>query len=154
MHTITILKEHLNAQIADGLVSAMFYGWEEQFNNVAGRIDTPVSYLCTPTSYRLECDTICARETGIFTVYFLTPQNQLDFNANDNEVLVDTMMAVAVDFIGRLKLDKRMHIENIEVDGRSMYDANNKNLTGICLKLKLKEQQGWCLPKTDKFNCL
>lgn len=145
MRIINILKEHLNAQIADGLTDAMHYGWPEQFNNVAGRIDTPVSYLITPSKWKLECDTVAAREKGTFTVYFLIPQKQLDFNADLNEALIDAMIDVAVDFIGRLKLDKRIKIEDIEVDGRSMYDTNNKNLTGVRLDLKLKESQGRCL---------
>lgn len=150
MHIISILREHLNNQVSEQLVDATHYGWAEQFNNVAGRIATPVSFLLTPTSYKLECDTITAREVGYFTVYFLTPQKKLDFDAVANEALIDTMIPVAVDLIGRLKLDKRVHIEEIDVDTRSMYDTNNKNLTGIMLKLRLKESQGWCLPAVEK----
>lgn len=150
MHIISILREHLNNQVSEQLVDATHYGWAEQFNNVAGRIATPVSFLLTPTSYKLECDTVTAREVGNFTVYFLTPQGQLDFDAVKNEELIDTMIPVAVDLIGRLKLDNRVHIEDIDVDTRSMYNTNNKNLTGIMLKLRLKENQGWCLPAANK----
>lgn len=150
MHIISILREHLNNQVSEQLVDATVYGWAEQFNNIAGRITTPVTFLVTPTTYRLECDTITAREDGKFTIYFLTPQEQLDFDAVKNEELIDTMIPVAVDLIGRLKLDKRVHIEDIDVDTRSMYNTNNKNLTGVMLKLHLKESQGWCLPAVEK----
>lgn len=152
MHLITILKEHLQNQVTDQLIDEVVYGWPQQFNNIAGRCKTPVGYLVTPTKWKLDCNAVAARELGTFTIYFLIPQLELDFDADDNEQLIDLMIDVAVDFVGRLKLDKRVHIENIEVEGRSMYDANNKNLTGVCLTLKLLENGGRCLP--TKNTCL
>lgn len=146
MNIINILREHLTAQVADGAVSETHYGWAEQFNNVAGRCQTPVSFLVTPTKWKLNIDTVRARESGVFVINFLDKQPQLDFDAVANEAVIDSMIDVAVDLVGRLRSDTRIRIEDVEVDPRSIYDANNKNLTGVQLALRIIENKGRCIP--------
>lgn len=144
MKIVHILNEHLEAQVADGLVQNTVYSWPEQFNVIAGKTDLPVTFFVTPTKWTLDVEFAKAREYGTFVVYFLDEQPKLDFNALTNELIIDRMIDIAVDFIGRLRLDRRIHIEDVDVATKSVYDVNNRNLTGVCVSLKLKENDGYC----------
>jgi hypothetical protein len=144
MRIVSILKEHLDSLINDGLTETL-YTYPAQFNNIAGRCGMPVGVLVTPNEWTLEIDTITAREVGFFNIYFLTPQLELDFNAVKNEIEIDKMIDVACKYVALLKHDKRIHLENVEIMGNSLYDVNNKNLTGCRLRIKVKEQQGRCI---------
>lgn len=146
MHIVDILNEHLRNMVTDQFIEESHYTWSQQFNNISGRCSFPAGIQTLARNWRLECDTRTAREHGLFDVYFLDIQKELDFDADDNEKIIDRMIDLAVDFIGRLKHDKRIHIEEIDIRLQSMYDVNNKNLTGVHVMLDIKEQQGRCIP--------
>lgn len=146
MHLVTKLNNILQSLVNDGFISERIYTYSAQFNVIAGRCRVPVGVLLLPNRWKLECDTVTAREHGVFDIYFLTTQPQLDFDATSNEVLIDNMIDVATEFIGRVKSDKSIHINEIDINLQSIYDANNKNLTGVHIAIDLKEQQGRCIP--------
>lgn len=145
MRIVSILKEHLDSLVVDGSLAEAIYAYPAQFNNIAGRCNTPVGILITPNEWRLDIDTATAKEVGYFNIYFLTPQKELDFNADLNEVEIDKMIDAACKLLASLKSDRRVHIETTEITANSIYDANNRNLTGCRLRIKVKESQGRCI---------
>lgn len=144
MRIVSILKEHLDSLVNNGIKEAI-YAYPAQFNNMAGRCQTPVGLLITPNEWTLDIDTITAREIGFFNVYFLTAQSDIDFDAVKNEKEIDKMIDVACKYVALLKHDRRIHLESVEIMGNSLYDVNNKNLTGCRLRIKVKEHQGRCI---------
>ena len=148
MRIITTLETLLNEQAAAGLIKGHRYTWGAKADNILGTL-TPQSFpfavLLTPQAWRLECDTQTAREVGTFSVFYLVPQTELDFDAVSNEALIDGCIDCAVDMVARCQRSHAVHVENVEVAGESLYDANNKNLTGCRLNITLKENQGRCL---------
>lgn len=151
MHIVDILKGHLNDMVVEDYIADYEYTYAEQFNVIAGRCKTPVGVLLIPNKWKLDFNQSHAREHGEFHVYFLTTQPQLDFDATDNETLIDEMIECSVDFVSRVLYDKRLHVEDIDVQMQSIYDANNKNLTGTHVILNLLEQQGRCI--THRPTC-
>lgn len=146
MRIVSEIKSYLNTLKNNGYIKQSLYTYAAQFNNIAGRCDTPIGVLLTPQEWRLECDTVTAREHGIFRVYFLTLQKEMDFDATLNEALIDDMIDIAVVFVGMLKNNPKLEIEDIDISTKSMYDANDRNMTGVELALRLKEKQGRCIP--------
>lgn len=146
MKITNYLKSLLDAQVSEGLINSSHYTYPSQFNMIAGRCKLPAGVMTLPDEWRLECNTVTARESGIFHIYFLKTQSQLDFDATQNEGYIDEMIDVAVDFVGRLKNNPVIEIMEIDIRMQSMYDVTNQNLTGVHLKLNLKEKQGRCIP--------
>lgn len=150
MRLVAILKEHLDALKDAGVLEETVYCYPAQFNNMAGRLKTPVGLLITPDSWELDIDTAIARENGYFNVYFLTAQDELDFDATANEVLIDAMIDAATQYLAALKSDRRIELLATEVAGTSVYDANNKNLTGCRIRIRVKELQGRCIEPLNR----
>lgn len=146
MRIISKLKNYLDVLVDEGYLKQSVYTYPQQFNNIAGRCEVPVGVLLTPQDWKLECDTVTAGEHGLFRVYFLTYQKELDFDAMQNEGLIDNMIDIAVVFVGMLKNNAEISVEEIDIRTKSMYDTNDKNLTGVELTLDIKEKQGRCIP--------
>lgn len=146
MRIVTTLKTLLQQQVSDGIIKLYSYTWANEADKLLGTATLwPYAILLTPQQWGMEVDTATAREYGLFKVHYLTPQALLEFDASQNEVLIDQMADCAVDLIGRIRRDRRLHIEETEVEAQSLYDVNSRNLTGVLLNLNLKENQGRCL---------
>lgn len=127
------------------------YTWAEQANVHLGSVSysaTPLPYVVflVPSKWTLELDEVAARERVTVKLYFLVPQSQLDFNATSNETSIDWCIDAAVDFCDRVKHNRKLHINKVGADAMSLYDVNNRNLTGVCVSLDLTEKTtGRCL---------
>lgn len=135
-------------QVSDGLAADYLYTWPADANVKAGTIATPFVFVELPRSIRLDVDRSAAFERGKYAVWFLTDQPSLQFNGVGNEALVDSMLSLAIDFVGRVKALRRhkLFIERVEVEAPIVYDAGDRNLTGVKLMLDLSEQTGYCIP--------
>lgn len=145
MHLVKILKDKLLEFSREHVLNDVFYSYPHKMNVEVGNAVMPIGVLLTPYEWKVDVDGIVAREKGKFRVYFLTRQKELDFDPDKNEVLIDNMIAIAVRFVKELRGNKMIHLENTEIEGASIYDATDRNLTGCRLTLEIKENQGRCI---------
>lgn len=144
----------LAAQRRDNDITGYLYTWPEQANVQLGKIligDSPYAVLLTPSEWRIETDQSVAREVATLHIYYLLQQPRLDFDATANETLIDRCIAAATDLVARARSDRRCAIVSATMQGLSLYDVGDRNLTGIRLALTLRDNAGYCL--TD-YNTL
>lgn len=146
MRITTILRQAVNDQKTAGMVASVLYTWNADANVKLGTMAMPCAFVQLPKQIRLEVDTVVAREKGDFAIYYLTPQPNIQFEPEQNEALVDTMMALAVDLVGRLRATRKLHIDNVQCATGIIYDGGDRNLTGVKVTFTLTDYQGHCIP--------
>lgn len=134
---------------SDGLLKQWEYTWPQQFNVLAGTCATPIGVLMTPSRWKMLMESTVKEDVEL-SVYFLTVQKELEFNASGNEILIDKMIELAIEFMSRVLADKSFEIVSSEASGASIYDATDRNLTGVRVNLHLVERQGRCLYKIEE----
>ena len=147
MNLTTIIRSLIDAQKQQNTVATTLYTWNADANMQLGKLALPAAYLQLPTKMQLDVDSVTALEKGQFVVYYLTEQKRLQFDGVSNEAGIDAMMLAAVDLVGRIRGTHKVHIEEALTDLILVYDAGDRNLTGVKLTLKLKDLQGYCIPK-------
>lgn len=147
MNLTTILHGLIENQRLAGIVKSALYTWNADANVRLGSMQLPIAFLQLPTKMQLDIDSVTALEKGQYVVYFLTEQKRLQFDSVNNETGIDAMMLAAVDLVGRIRGTHKVHIEEALTDLILVYDAGDRNLTGVKLTLKLKDLQGYCIPK-------
>lgn len=118
--------------------------------NTPSRANVENDYTQTPTAVMYcitdrEINLTIAREVAEVTVGFLTQQANIDFDGLDNEALIEQMHDVALDFIARICNDSRLEINNDTVRVRTVFDLDDRNLTGVFCELTIREVQGQCV---------
>lgn len=103
----------------------------------------PTAVMYCLTDWRVQADIV--REMAQVSVGFLTTQPELDFDGMHNETLIDDMKDIALDFIARISSAGVVEITSDTIDIRSIYDGDDRNLTGVFVTLDCKEIQGQCL---------
>ena len=142
VNTVTGILEAMRQDTGSPLQS-----W--QYNSPA-RVNVENDYTATPTAvmYCLtdwEVTFTTVRERASVAVGFLTLQPNIDFDGAENDTKVTQMKDCAIDFVRRVNEGGVLRIEDDTVRIRSIYDMNDRNLTGVFLEITLKEVQGQCL---------
>lgn len=118
--------------------------------NSPSRANVENDYTNTPTAVAYcitdwYASSNIVRERSSVVVGFLTSQPAIDFDGLANEALIDSMKDVAFDFVSRIKTAGILELTDDEIKIRSIYDLDDRNLTGVFLEINLKEIQGECL---------
>lgn len=120
-----------------------------QYNSPA-RVNVENDYTKTPTAvmYCLtdwEVTFTTVRERASVAVGFLTLQPNIDFDGLENDTRVEQTKDIALDFVRRVHEGGVLRIEDDTIRIRSIYDMDDRNLTGVFLEITLLEVQGQCL---------
>ena len=105
--------------------------------------DTPTAVMYCLTDWQVEFPTV--REVASVAVGFLAVQPAIDFDGRQNDLLVTQMKDCAIDFVYRITSGGTLAITDETIKIRSVYDLNDRNLTGVFLEITLKEVQGQCI---------
>lgn len=145
MITVTHITGILEAMRLDALSPVK--SW--QYNS-PGRANVENDYSETPTAvcYCItdwEATLNIVREVASVAVGFLTVQPNIDFDGLANEVLIDNMKGIALDFVRRISEGGVLEIATDTIRIRSIYNLDDRNLTGVFLEITLREVQGQCL---------
>lgn len=87
--------------------------------------------------------------TADMTLYFLTSQDKLDFDATQNMTKQDKCMAYTVDFLARLRADKAVRVVSENIQTAIMYSVNDRTCCGVKLSFNLETIQPQCLSEVD-----
>lgn len=145
MIIVTEVTGVLEAMLQDTL--SPLQSW--QYNSPA-RVNVENDFTKTPTAvmYCLadwEVTFTTVRERASVAVGFLTLQPNIDFDGLENDTRVEQMKDIALDFVRRVHEGGVLRIEDDTIRIRSIYDMDDRNLTGVFLEITLLEVQGQCL---------
>lgn len=140
----------LRDQQDDGITMGHTYTWPHKANVILGGVAwatpaKPYALLLTPAEWRIDGSASTGRERLNVTIYYLMPQSQLDFDASANEVIIDQCISAAADLLDRVRHDRRMTLEDATIKTMSVYNVDDRNLTGVRVILSIKDNQGYCL---------
>lgn len=123
-----------------------------QYNNLSKanvKLDykkpSPTALFIQITDFVLDISLINKREKVNVLVSFLTKENKLDGQAVDQDVLIDDMSNLAVEFLKRVKADKTIRILNDEINFKSVFLTSDSNRTGVSIELDLLDLAGECI---------
>lgn len=145
MNIVTIITGILEAMRSD--TASPLKSW--QYNSPA-RVNVENDFSRTPTAvmYCLtdwQLTAAIVREQARVSVGFLTLQPDIDYEGMENERHVDRCKDIALDFIARVNDDGRLSVTSDPINVRSVYDLNDRNLTGVFVEFDCTEIQGQCL---------
>lgn len=145
MQIVTHLTSILEAmrQDASSPLQAWQYNSPSRANVENDYSRVPVAVMYCLTDWRVSSDII--REIASVSVGFMTFQEKLDYDGIQNETYIDAMKDVALDFIARVKASGDVVITSDNYDIRSIYNEDDRNLTGVFVTFDCREVQGQCL---------
>lgn len=135
----------LNSYVESGDLAAVVYNSPTKANVDLDTTAHPVAVLYILRDGSIDLTNGIWTEVAEVNVLFLTHQPELDFNALQNDALLDSMAEVAERFVGDLIASGSCEIVDNNITVRGVYDFNDKNTTGVSLQFRLRELQGRCL---------
>ena len=118
----------------------VYYHDEPTLNLLADEMDFPCAVVQLLVSGTATIDSGNARETVPAAVFFVEP-SEFDFDAKENEVIIDRCKTRAFAWLLSLQTDGKLELEAIERTQR-VYEQFDAILTGYAVMVRLKELQG------------
>lgn len=106
---------------------------------------TPVANFYCMTDWGVDMSNGIVRETANVGILFLCRQYDLNFDGISNETEIGNAYEIALDFVARVSHSDVIGITSDNIDIKSVYDQNDYNLTGVFIKLNVREKVGKCL---------
>lgn len=127
----------LNSYVESGELAAVVYNSPTKVNVELDTTAHPVAVLYIFRDGTINLDGGTKTESVDVNLMFLT-QSELDFDAAQNDVLLDAMADIAERFIADvLKADFADFVGD-EIAVRGIYDFDDKNTTGVALQFRLR----------------
>ena len=128
----------LNGYVENGELAAVVYNSPSKVNVELDTTAHPVAVLYIFRDGTINLQGGTKTESADVNLMFLTHQPQLDFDAAQNDVLLDAMADIAERFIADvLKADFAEFVSD-EIAVRGIYDFDDKNTTGVALQFRLR----------------
>lgn len=138
METTTKILNILNGYVEKGTLEAVIYNSASKANVELDVTAHPCAVLYIFRDGSIDLIGGTYREVAEVNVLFLTHQEQLDFDAIENDALMDSMVEVARDFIDDVIGSDIGEIVNDAIEVRGLYDYNDKNTTGVALRFSIR----------------
>ena len=132
------IKSILNSYVESGELAAVVYNSPTKANVELDTTAHPVAVLYIFRDGEIDLSNGTYSEIADINVLFLTHQDQLDFDASQNDALLDSMADVAKQFIGDLIASNSGDIVDDNVTVRGIYDFDDKNTTGVSLQFRFR----------------
>lgn len=136
MRITSLIVDILNSYVESGTLAAVVYNSPTRSNVDLDTTAHPVAVLYIFRDGTIDLSQGLYSEIAEVNLLFLTHQPQLDFDAVDNDTLLDSMADVAKQFIGDLIAVDAGFIVNDTVEVRGVYDFDDKNTTGVSLQFR------------------
>ena len=128
----------LNSYVESGELAAVVYNSPTKVNVELDTTAHPVAVLYIFRDGTINLDGGTKTESADVNLMFLTHQPQLDFDAAQNDVLLDAMADIAERFIADVIAADFAEFAGNEVTVRGIYDFDDKNTTGVALQFRLR----------------
>lgn len=134
----TSILSILNSYVKSGDLAAVVYNSPTKVNVDLDTTAHPVAVLYTFRDGTINLQGGTKTESADVNLMFLTHQPQLDFDAAQNDVLLDAMADIAERFIADVIAADFAEFAGNEVTVRGIYDFDDKNTTGVALQFRLR----------------
>lgn len=128
----------INGYVASGDLAAVVYNSPTKVNVELDTTAHPVAVLYIFRDGAISLNGGTKTEMAEVNLMFLTHQPQLDFDAAQNDVLLDAMADIAERFIADVIAADFADFVGDEVTVRGIYDFDDKNTTGVALQFRLR----------------
>lgn len=134
----TTIKSILNSYMESGELAAVVYNSPTKVNVELDTTAHPVAVLYIFRDGNIDLTNGMWNEVAEVIVLFLTHQPELDFDALQNDALLDSMADVAKRFVGDLIASGEGEIVDNNITVRGLYDFDDKNTTGVSLQFRFR----------------
>ena len=134
----TSILSILNPYVESGDIAAVVYNSPTKVNVELDTTAHPVAVLYIFRDGAINHDGGTKTESADVNLMFLTHQSELDFDAAQNDVLLDAMADIAERFIADVIAADFAEFVGNEVVVRGIYDFDDKNTTGVALQFRLR----------------
>lgn len=128
----------LNSYVESGDLAAVVYNSPTKANVELDTTAHPVAVLYIFRDGTIDLTNGMWNEVAEVNVLFLTHQSELDFDALQNDALLDSMADVARRFVGDLIASGTGEIVDNNITVRGLYDFDDKNTTGVSLQFRFR----------------
>lgn len=142
------IQEHIKSIAQQMGIAYIYHNWTS-VNQAVSTSTLPVMINVLPVSGSFSVGYELTERANCMIAFL--DEAEYDFDAEQNDQVVERMKALAKDFL--LRLNKEEGIENISLDEVAysvVYDKLDENLTGIILELSISESEGTCHAHTDE----
>lgn len=150
MRIVNTINNILDAMVEDTNCDLASY----QYNNLAkgnvrldNKLPSPTALFIQITDFKLDISLITQKEKCSVFISFLDKEKKIDSEAVDQDVIIDNMTDIAVDFLQRLKDNGSIRILNDDIKLKSVFFQSDSNRSGVTIELELEERQGQCIPR-------
>ena len=120
----------------------VYYQSEEQLNRIADNADYPCAYFFLLQTQGITTDSMTLRERVNIAVFFVN-LTEFDFNADENEAIIDECKQKAMRWLAMLPRDAYFRLTAVGQSER-LYDTFDAQLTGYAVNVTLEELEGFC----------
>lgn len=128
----------LNSYVESGALAAVVYNSPTKVNVELDTTAHPVAVLYLFRDGTIDLGNGTYSEIAEVNVLFITHQDQLDFDALQNDALLDSMSDVAKRFVSDLIASGTGVIVDNNITVRGLYDFDDKNTTGVSLQFRFQ----------------
>lgn len=151
MKILKLINNILLQQTNSQLLNKNLFVTPPQANVEIGKLknDEIWGLLITPQSTQIQLINSNYTTKGKYTIYFLTDQGKLDFDAIENIEKQKRCLVVAKDFLYKLKLNNTIAISSEVIETTMMYSVNDRTCTGVKIDIDIQDKQSECLSEAD-----
>lgn len=132
------IKNILNGYVDNGALASVVYNAPTKVNVALDTTAHPCAVLYIFRDGTIDLGEGTFSEVAEVNVLFLTHQDQLDFDAAQNDELLDAMAEVAQRFVSDVIAADFGVIVGNTIDVRGVYDFDDKNTTGVSLQFRIR----------------
>ena len=138
---MTIIEKIRNSiQRVHGEGFEVYYHDDPMLNLIAESMSLPCAIVQLITQGRVEQQSGQWREVVSAAVFFVD-RSEFDFDADDNEAVIDDCKVRALQWLSALPMDDALELVRVERTGR-VYERFDAILTGFVLMVELREIEG------------
>ena len=138
---MTIIEKIRNSiQRVHGEGFEVYYHDDPTLNIIADSMSLPCAIVQLITQGRVEQQSGQWREVVSAAVFFVD-RSEFDFDADDNEAVIDHCKVRALQWLAALPMDDALELVRVERTGR-VYERFDAILTGFALMVELREIEG------------
>lgn len=136
------IQQHIKSIAQQMGIAYIYHNWTS-VNQAVSTSQLPVMINVLPVSGSFSVGYELTESANCMIAFL--DKAEYDFDAEQNDQVVERMKALAKDFL--LRLNKVECIENLslaDVSYSVAYDKLDENLTGVILELRISESEGTC----------
>ena len=148
MRIVEKINEILSSMVAGGDLASYQYLTPSKHNvAVAKGVQFPRAMFSAITDRQISISKMRSNETAEVVIDFCTLSNlkTTEFGADTMEAKIDAMGDIALQFVKCVVSERSLMITTDNIELTSLYDFTDTNLTGVRLRLTIKDKIGNCL---------